>query len=103
MSYLYETSLCSCEQRQNFRAAKKKPMTTNSRGRQSKLHSFLFKIPSYNFCCLTHKYSQDVLKHVYEVVSESSQALIIVTASVKEDERGGQGHTFASLVHQYLT
>jgi hypothetical protein len=33
------------------------------------------------------------------VVSESSLT-VIVTASVKEDERGGQGHTFASLFHQ---
>jgi hypothetical protein len=32
--------------------------------------------------------------HLYEVVSESSQT-VIVTATVKEDERGGQGHTLA--------
>jgi hypothetical protein len=35
----------------------------------------------------------------YEVLPESSQT-IVVTASVKEDERGGQGHTSASLLHQ---
>jgi hypothetical protein len=29
---------------------------------------------------------------IYEVVSESSRTVIIVTASVKEEERGGQGH-----------
>jgi hypothetical protein len=32
-------------------------------------------------------------------VSESSRTVIVVTASVKEDERGGQGHTFESLLH----
>jgi hypothetical protein len=31
-------------------------------------------------------------------VSESSRAVIVVTASVK-DERGGQGHTSTSLLH----
>jgi hypothetical protein len=36
----------------------------------------------------------------YEVVSESSRIIIIVTASVKVDERGGQVHTSASLLHQ---
>jgi hypothetical protein len=39
----------------------------------------------------------------YEVVSESSQTVIVVTASVKEDERGGQGHTSKSLLHQSAT
>jgi hypothetical protein len=29
----------------------------------------------------------------YEVLSESSRTVIVVTASVKEDEKGGQGHT----------
>jgi hypothetical protein len=33
-------------------------------------------------------------------VSESSQTVIFATASVKEDERGSQGHTSASLFHQ---
>jgi hypothetical protein len=32
----------------------------------------------------------------YEVVSESSPTVIFVTASVKEDEKGGQGHTSTS-------
>jgi hypothetical protein len=36
----------------------------------------------------------------YEVLSEISLTVIVVTASVKEDERGGQGHTSASLLHQ---
>jgi hypothetical protein len=31
------------------------------------------------------------------------QNIIVVTASVKKDERGGQGHTFASLLHQSAT
>jgi hypothetical protein len=39
----------------------------------------------------------------YEVVSESSRTTIVVTTSVKEDERGGQGHTSASLLHQAVT
>jgi hypothetical protein len=39
----------------------------------------------------------------YEVVSESSWAVIVVTALVKEDERGSQGHTPESLLHQSAT
>jgi hypothetical protein len=39
----------------------------------------------------------------YKLVSESSQAVIVVTASLKEDERGGQGHTSESLLHQSAT
>jgi hypothetical protein len=38
----------------------------------------------------------------YEVLLESSRT-VIVTALVKEDERGGQGHTSASLLHQSAT
>jgi hypothetical protein len=33
-----------------------------------------------------------------KVVSESSRTVTIASASVKEDERGGQGHTSASLI-----
>jgi hypothetical protein len=33
-------------------------------------------------------------------VSESSRIVIVVPVSVKEYERGGQGHTSASLLHQ---
>jgi hypothetical protein len=40
---------------------------------------------------------------MYEVLSESTQTVIFVTASVKEDERGGQDHTSASLLHQSAT
>jgi hypothetical protein len=36
-------------------------------------------------------------------LSESSRTVIIVTASVKEDDRGGQVHTFASLFLQSAT
>jgi hypothetical protein len=36
----------------------------------------------------------------YEVVSESSPTVIVVTVSVKEYERGGKGHTSESLLHQ---
>jgi hypothetical protein len=35
-----------------------------------------------------------------EVVSESSWTVFVVTTSVKDDERGGQGHTSASLLQQ---
>jgi hypothetical protein len=38
--------------------------------------------------------------HTYEVVLESSQTVIAGTASMNENERGGQGHTSASLLHQ---
>jgi hypothetical protein len=37
------------------------------------------------------------------MLSESSRTLIVVTASVKEDERGGQSHTSASLLQQSAT
>jgi hypothetical protein len=40
---------------------------------------------------------------VYEVISESSRTVIIVSASVKEDEKGGQGYTSASLLHESAT
>jgi hypothetical protein len=36
-------------------------------------------------------------------LSESSRTVIVVTASVKEDERGGQGHTSANLQHHSAT
>jgi hypothetical protein len=38
---------------------------------------------------------------IYKVVSESSRIFIIITAMVSEDEKGGQGHTSESLLHQY--
>jgi hypothetical protein len=34
-----------------------------------------------------------------KVLSESYRAVIVVNAPAKEDERGGQGHTFAILLH----
>jgi hypothetical protein len=37
----------------------------------------------------------------YEVLSESSQTVVVETASVKEDERGGPGHTSASLLYHH--
>jgi hypothetical protein len=40
---------------------------------------------------------------MYKVLSESSRTVSVVTASVKEDERGGQGHTSTSLLHQSAT
>jgi hypothetical protein len=36
-------------------------------------------------------------------VSKSSQTVIVVTPSVKEDEREGQGHISANLLHQSAT
>jgi hypothetical protein len=39
----------------------------------------------------------------YEVVSENSWIVIVLTASVKGDEREGQGHTSASLLHKSAT
>jgi hypothetical protein len=40
---------------------------------------------------------------LYEMLLESSLTVILVTASVKEDERGGQGDTSTSLLHQSAT
>jgi hypothetical protein len=40
--------------------------------------------------------------YICDMLLESSQ-IVVVTASVKEDERGGQGHTSASLLHQSAT
>jgi hypothetical protein len=40
---------------------------------------------------------------IYEVLSGSSRTVIVVTASVKEDQRGGQSHTSTSLLHQSAT
>jgi hypothetical protein len=37
------------------------------------------------------------LKIMYSIYMETSLTVIVVTASVKEDERGGQGHTSTSL------
>jgi hypothetical protein len=37
------------------------------------------------------------------MASESSVTVIVVTASVKEDERGGQGHASTSLLNQSPT
>jgi hypothetical protein len=39
----------------------------------------------------------------YEVPLESSRTVIVVTAAVKEDERGDQGNTSTSLLHQSAT
>jgi hypothetical protein len=39
----------------------------------------------------------------YEVVLESSRNVIVVIASVIDDERGDKGHTFESLLHQSAT
>jgi hypothetical protein len=47
----------------------------------------------------TTAYSQGVQ---YEVVSESSQSVLVVIPSLKEDEKGG-GHTSASLIHHSTT
>jgi hypothetical protein len=44
-----------------------------------------------------------VEKKTCKVLSESYRTIIAATASVKEDERGGQVHTSASLSHQSAT
>jgi hypothetical protein len=41
--------------------------------------------------------------YIYKVLLESSQTVIVVSASVKEDEREGQGYTSTSLLHQSAT
>jgi hypothetical protein len=53
------------------------------------------------FIIIRHPHSSFQLYMTYEVVSESSQTVTIVTVSVKEDERGGKGNTSASLLHQH--
>jgi hypothetical protein len=50
----------------------------------------------------------EVYLHLYitwalDTLSESYRTVIVVTASVKEDEREGQGHTSESLLRQYAT
>jgi hypothetical protein len=47
--------------------------------------------------------TQKSITGLYEVVSESSRAIIVVTDPMKEDETGGQGHISASLLHQCAT
>jgi hypothetical protein len=37
------------------------------------------------------------------LLSDGSQTVIVVTVSVKADERGGHGHTSTSLLHQSAT
>jgi hypothetical protein len=39
----------------------------------------------------------------YDVVLESSQTVIVVIASVKDDEREGQDHTSENVLHQPAT
>jgi hypothetical protein len=39
----------------------------------------------------------------YRVLLESSWTVIVIIASVKEYERGGQGHTSATLLHHSAT
>jgi hypothetical protein len=46
---------------------------------------------------------QELKKNIYEVVSESSRTVSVVPTSLKEDEKGGQGHTSESLLHQSAT
>jgi hypothetical protein len=40
---------------------------------------------------------------MYEVVLEGSWTVFAVTASVIEDERGGQGHTATNILYQFTT
>jgi hypothetical protein len=43
------------------------------------------------------------VSRVYKVVSKSPLTVIVVSALVKENERGGQGHTSTSLLYQSST
>jgi hypothetical protein len=43
------------------------------------------------------------MKAVRGGIGKFPEAVIVVAASVKEDERGGQDHTSTSLLHQYDT
>jgi hypothetical protein len=38
--------------------------------------------------------------YLMKVLLDSSRTVVIVTASAKENDRGGQGHTSVSLFHQ---
>jgi hypothetical protein len=58
------------------------------------------KVPSYISLFIEKKILNKVKKH-YKTLSESSQTVIVVMA--EEDERRGQGHTSASLLHQCAT
>jgi hypothetical protein len=58
----------------------------------------LFKINESEFCLINKMHAV-----AYKVLSQSSPTVILVTASVKEDERAGQGHTSSSLFHQSAT
>jgi hypothetical protein len=51
---------------------------------------------------IANRYFENVAQFRYEVLLKSSWTVIVVTALVK-DERGGQGHTSASLLHQSAT
>jgi hypothetical protein len=57
---------------------------------------------SVNLILVNSKYCSVIPENMttYEVVSKRSQTVIPVTASMKEDESGGQGHTSKSLLHQ---
>jgi hypothetical protein len=52
------------------------------------------------YLCYNKAYIQGNKASSYEVLLECFQAVIVVTVLVKEYERGGQGHTSASLLHQ---
>jgi hypothetical protein len=73
-------------------------------------YTALFSSSFENFICVWNYLKQRTMHsstshslQVYKVLSESSWTVIVVTASVKEDERGGQGHTSANLLHQSAT
>jgi hypothetical protein len=58
---------------------------------------------SHSYICCTVWGTGRNLVALLLVVSESSLTVIVVTSSVKEDERGGQGHTSESLLRQSAT
>jgi hypothetical protein len=75
-------------------------------GRGDSLVFFLFsdmmEVPFW-LCAFVNQIIIGEVEAMCEVVSESSATAIIVTASLKEDEREGQGHISACLLHQSAT
>jgi hypothetical protein len=61
----------------------------------------------YVLATITYKIAKNAfikyLVRTYGVVLESSRTIILVTALMKEDERGGEGHTSENLLHQSAT
>jgi hypothetical protein len=68
---------------------------TNQTGHYSCRHLCITDFPA-----LIKKVASPFTTTIYKVISESSRNVIVVTASVKEEDRGGQDHTSGSLLQQ---